>query len=147
MRRAGLALGLLGLSGCAGVVRYTDALVEPRFGRSWFTRLPAAVGGTLGFSLGVPFDILAVPVSAMVYYNQAPATREPVSVFLFPSWVLWKAGLLLGAPFDGLEWLLYRAYRPELELGREEREALERAYDEAGWSQYPVQAVYPAGER
>jgi hypothetical protein len=142
-RGAGLLVGAAVLSSCAGVVRYTDALVEPSHGRTWFTRVPAAVGGTLGFTLGVPLDLLGVPLSAVVYANQPTSTRDPLSVFLFPSWALWKVGLLLGTPFDGLEWLCYRAYRGEPALGSEEREAIERAYDEAGWARYPVQALHP----
>lgn len=142
-RGAAVLAGCAALCGCAGVVRYTDALVEPRYGRTWCTRVPAAVGGTLGFTLGLPLDLLGVPVSAVVYANQPPATREPLSVFLLPSWVLWKVGLLLGAPFDALEWAVYRAYRRDPGLGSVEREAIERAYDEAGWRQYPVTPIHP----
>ena len=82
------------LPACTPVVRYTDALVsDPE--RTWFTKLPATVGGTVGFVVGVPVDVAALVPLWFVYRSQARETRDPLSVFLFPSFVLWKAGVLL----------------------------------------------------
>jgi hypothetical protein len=137
------ALTLCG-GACSHVVQYTNELVDARSGRTWFTRLPATVGGTVGFVVGVPVDIVAIPASWVVYVSQPKETRDVLSVFLFPSFVLWKAGALLGAPFDGLEWAAYRSWQPPQPVTQEERETIERAWDEAGWSTYPVTPVYPA---
>lgn len=141
--RSLLLVPLLWLGACAPVVHYTDQITDARFGRSWFTRLPATVGGTIGFVLGVPVDILAIPVSTVVYRSQARETRDPLSVFLFPSFALWKACALFGAPFDVVEWVAWRSWQPERTANQEEREAIERVWDKAGWSEYPVRPIYP----
>ncbi|MEO6594154.1 MAG: hypothetical protein ABIP94_05325, partial [Planctomycetota bacterium] len=130
-------LGLASSSGCTQVVRYTDELVDARFGRTWVTRLPATVGATTGFAVGLPIDIVSIPVTLIAYRSQQKETRDPLSVFLFPSWVLWKAGALLGAPFDLVEWGLWRSWQPAVPITQEEREAIERAWDAREYSEYP----------
>lgn len=145
MARRLLLLGALlpWCAACSQVVHYTNELVDARYGRTWFTRFPATVGGTVGFVVGVPVDVVAIPVSWAVYITQPKETRDPLSVFLFPSWVLWKAGALLGSPFDAVEWVAWRSWQPPPPITQEERDAIERAWDEAGWSTYPVTPVYP----
>ena len=134
---------LLGLGGCSQVVQYTDELVDARYGRTWFTRLPATIGATAGFAVGVPIDIVVLPLTTVVYVTQAPETRDPLSVFLFPSFVLWKAGALLGAPFDLVEWGLWRSWQPAVPITQDERDAIERAWDSHEYTEYPVTPFYP----
>ncbi len=141
--RACLLLACAALGGCAQAVRYTDELVDERYGRTWFTRAPATVGGAAGFVVGIPVDVVAVPVAWVYYGSLPPETRDPLSVFLFPSFVLWKAGTLLGAPFDLVEWGAWRAWREEPDLSHEDREAVERAWDAREFSEYPVTPIHP----
>ena len=137
-------LAVLGcLSACAPVVRYTNELVDERHGRTWFTRLPSTVGGTVGFALGVPVDLVALPVTVVVYRTQPKETRDPLSIFLFPSFVLWKVGALVGAPFDAVEWSVYRAWRSSPPVTQDEREAIERKWDAREFTEYPVTPIYP----
>ena len=128
---------------CSSVVTYTEELVSDQHGRTYFTRAPSALGGGFGFTLGVPVDLVALPVSFVVYRSQPRATRDPLSVFLFPSFVLWKAGPLVGAPFDVVEWALWRSWQPEVPVTAEEREAIERQWDAREFSEYPVTPIYP----
>jgi hypothetical protein len=137
------ALALFGSAGCAPVVRYTNELVDGQHGRTWFTRLPAAVGGSVGFTVGVPVDIVALPLTWIVYRSQPSETRDPLSVFLFPSFVLWRVGALIGTPFDVVEWALYRVWLSEPELSQEERDEIERQWDAREFSEYPVTPIYP----
>jgi hypothetical protein len=134
---------LAALSSCASVVRYTDELVYPRYGRTWFTRVPAAVGGGVGFAIGIPIDIVVSPASWVMYRSVPKETRDPVSVFLFPSWMLWKVGVLLATPFDVVEWTAWRAWQEPTPLSREEREEIERGWDAQEYPEYPVRPVYP----
>lgn len=142
---AALVAVVAGLASCSSVVRYTEELVDARYGRTWVTRFPSTVGGTVGFVVGVPIDIVALPVSWGFYRMQPKETRDPLSVFLFPSFVLWKAFALVGAPFDLLEWAAYRGWRSPAPITQEERDAIERTWDEEGWSEYPVTPIYPPG--
>lgn len=139
----GLTALLLGGGACSSVVSYTDELVSNQHGRTYFTRAPSALGGGVGFTLGVPMDLVALPVTFVVYQSQPPATRDPLSVFLFPSFVLWKVGNLVGAPFDAVEWALWRSWQPEVPVTAEEREAIERKWDAREFSEYPVTPIYP----
>jgi len=139
--RAPLALLAL-CSGCA-VVRYTDALVDPRTGRTLATRMPAMLGGTVGFIIGVPADVLALPVTYGVYVTQDQDTRDPLSIFLFPSFVLWRLGTLLGAPIDLVEWGVWRAWQGDQALTPEERERRETELDEFPYPVCPVTPIYP----
>jgi hypothetical protein len=144
LRRAWSLLPLAIAASCTQVVRYTDELVDARYGRTWFTRLPATVGGTTGFAVGLPIDVVALPLSWVIYRSQPKETRDPLSSFLFPSFVLWKAGALLGAPFDLVEWGVWRSWQPAVPITQEEREAIERAWDAREYSEYPVTPIHPA---
>jgi len=124
-------------------VQYTDELVDGQHGRTWFTRLPATIGATTGFAAGIPIDIVASPLAWVWYRSQARETRDPISVFLFPSFVLWKAGALVGAPFDLVEWGVWRSWQPAVPITQEEREAIERAWDAREYTEYPVTPLYP----
>lgn len=132
------------LPACTSVVRYSNGLVDPQAGRSLFTRLPASIGATTGFALGIPIDVVALPVSWVVYRSQPRETREVASVFLFPSFVLWKVGALVGTPFDLVEWGAWRSWHPPAPMSDNEREAIERLWDERlYYTEYPVTPIYP----
>ena len=139
------ALTAMVAGGCTAVVRYGDALVDPRGERTWAVRVPATIGGTAGFAVGLPIDVVAA-APAWVYYRSLPReTRDPLSVFLFPSFVLWKAGVLAGAPFDAVEWALWRSWRGSPGMSVEQREAVEREWDARGaFPVYPVTPILPA---
>jgi hypothetical protein len=65
-------------------------------------------------------------------------------VFLFPSFVLWKVGVLFGAPFDLVEWAGYRVWLPARTLTQQEREAIEHEWDVRGnYPEYPVTPIHP----
>jgi hypothetical protein len=134
---------LSALGACSPVVTYTNQLVEPSYGRTWFTRLPATIGATAGFGVGIPVDVVALPLAWLVYAAQPQETRDPLSVFLFPSWVLWKTGALIGAPFDAVEWAAWRSWQPTVPITQEEREAIERQWDALEYSEYPVTPLFP----
>ena len=99
--------------------------------------------GTVGFAAGVPIDVAALPATFLVYRTQPKETRDPLSVFLFPSFVLWKTGILVGAPFDLVEWLLWRSWQAPPPITPEQREAIERQWDAKEFSVYPVTPIYP----
>lgn len=143
LRRVCALAALAALAGCSPIVAYTNALVDARFGRTWFTRLPATIGATAGFAVGIPFDIVALPLTYAVYRTQASETRDELSIFLFPSFVLWKAGALLGAPFDLVELAAWRSWQPDQPRTQEEWEAIERAWDAREYTEYPVTPIYP----
>lgn len=143
MRALAVGLGLAAFAACTPVVRYTNELVDPS--RTWFTRLPSTVGGTTGFALGLPVDVVALPATFALYRSQPKETRDPLSVFLFPSFVLWKVGTLVGAPFDVVEWLAWRSWRGQPAISAEEREAIERKWDAQEFDRYPVTPIYPRG--
>lgn len=143
--RCALLAAALAAASCTSVVRYTDALVDAGQGRSLFTRLPATVGGTVGFTVGIPVDV-ATFVPLWIYYRSLPReTRDPLSVFLFPSFVLWKVGVLVGAPFDAVEWAVWRSWHDAPDMTPQEREAIEREWDARG--AYPVYPVTPIRPR
>ncbi|MCA8963414.1 MAG: hypothetical protein H6838_00545 [Planctomycetes bacterium] len=142
-RRSWPLVAALLLGSCTQTVVYANELVDPRYGRTWFTRFPATVGGTTGFIVGLPIDIVAIPVTGAYYQAQPKETRDLMSVFLFPSFVLWKAGTLFGAPFDLVEWVAWRSWQDERELTQEERDVIERTWDAKEYSEYPVTPVYP----
>jgi hypothetical protein len=132
------------LPACTPLVRYTDKLVDARYERTWFTRFPATVGGTVGFVVGVPVDVAAFIPAWLIYRSQPKETRDPISVFLFPSFVLWKVGVLAGAPFDLVEWVAWRAWQPPRPETQQEREAIEVEWDSRGsYPEYPVTPVHP----
>ncbi len=147
MSRRGAALLAIAaaLGGCTPIVRYTDELVSAKSGRTPVTRAPATFGGFIGFVVGIPIDVVAVPITWGVYASQDDATRDPLSIFLFPSFVLWRVGTLIAAPIDILEWGLWRWWQPDQSLTPEERERIERELDEQQqqWTDYPVEWLYP----
>lgn len=145
-RSCGLAAALAGSAawtGCTPVVRYTNALVSDP-DRTWFTKVPATISGTIGFVIGVPVDAVAFIPLWFVYRSQPKETRDPLSVFLFPSFVLWKAGVLLAAPLDGIEFVVWRSWQPERALTQEERATIEHEWDvREAFPEYPVTPIYP----
>jgi len=142
-RRILSVLTLLLLASCSQAVRYTDELVDSRTGRTIFVRTPATFGGVVGFIAGIPVDIAALPITYPVYKTRDEGTVDPLSVFLFPSFVLWRAGVLVGAPFDVLEYLAYRMWLPEDTLNAEERNRLELELDAEAFPFHRVEWVYP----
>ncbi len=143
LRRVVGVAALLGAASCSPVVTYTNELVDARFGRTWFTRLPATVGATTGFAVGIPLDVVALPLSYLVYNAQSRETRDALSIFLFPSFVLWKAGALLGTPFDVVELAAWRSWQPDRPRTQEEWDAIERSWDAREYTEYPVDPLYP----
>lgn len=113
---AALLAALLVLPSCV-LVEYSDNLVDETTGRSGFVTKPAALGGIVGFVAGIPIDLAVLPVSYLVYRSQKDEEEEgldPLSTLLFPSFVLWRAGILVvGTPLDVLEFVFYRAWRAE----------------------------------
>jgi hypothetical protein len=99
-------------SGCELIV-YSDHLVNENR-HSGFVTKPASAMGIVGFVLGIPFDLLALPITYTVYSSQKaryPDTADPLSTLLFPSFVLWRTGVILvGAPLDLIEYVTYRAW-------------------------------------
>jgi len=105
---------LLVLGSCGALVEYSDQLIDERSGRSPVVTKTASLGGIVGFVVGVPLDILGLPITYVVYTSQKDEEEEgvdPLSTILFPSFVLWRTGVLaLGTPFDILEFTFYRAW-------------------------------------
>jgi hypothetical protein len=114
-RCAALAALLVLLPGCL-LVRYSDDLVDETTGRSNFVTQPASFGGVVGFVCGLPLDLVFLPATYIVYQSQKQDGEEgldPGSTLLFPSFVLWRTGvILIGAPFDLVEYTFYRAWQP-----------------------------------
>lgn len=148
-RAAALFLAAAMSCSCASVVRYSDDLVSAKSGRTLFTRAPATLCGVMGFLVGVPLDVVALPATYMVYRGQDKATRDPLSVFLFPSFVLWRGGTLLATPIDIVEWGVWRWWQPVDSLTPEEQERIEVELDELHqqWTDYPVEWIYPRAAR
>ncbi|HEB52770.1 MAG TPA: hypothetical protein ENI87_05905 [bacterium] len=141
MRLVVAALLLVVAGGCSALHRYSNELVTSP--RTLFTRAPAAVGGSIGFAVGLPLSVVALPVTTVVYRSQPPETREKLSTFLFPSWVLWKVGSLVGAPFDAVEWVMWRSWQRPPAISAEERERIESRWDGLEFTEYPVTPIYP----
>ncbi|HMQ20915.1 MAG TPA: hypothetical protein PKE00_00390 [Planctomycetota bacterium] len=100
------------------LVEYSDRLVDERT-RGNFGTQPASIGGLLGFIIGIPIDVVGLPISYPIYRlskSDGEETLDPLSTLLFPSFVLWRTGVLvIGAPLDLLEFTFYRAWqRPSL---------------------------------
>ena len=120
-------------------VEQRHARIEPTTGG----QLKVEAVGTLGFTVGVPIDIVALPVTIVVDRSQPPETRDPFSTYLFPSWALWSVGKLLGAPFDAVEWAVWRSWQPTPQVTAQQRESIERQWDAREFSEYPVTPIYP----
>ena len=150
MRSHWVVLGLatlLACVSCAAVVQYTDELRDERTGRSLVVRSPATLGGIAGFVVGAPVSVVALPITWGVHRYQlanTPLRADPTSTLLFPSFLLWRIGTLaLGAPFDALEWVAWRAWQDAPTLNAVEREAIELRHDEEVLQSYPVEPIYP----
>lgn len=148
--RPGLAQGLvllsLAFSSCGQMVAYAQDLSDSRTGRTPFVTVPSNFGGLTGFVLAFPVDLLALPVTYPLYkYQDAkhPDDSDPLSTLLFPSFFLWQSGKFLGAPFDLIEFGVYRAWRSPLALTAGEREEIELDFDLDYMPPYPVERVYP----
>ncbi len=135
-------LVLLAGAGCTQLVTYTDELTDPAKGRTPFTQVPATFGGVVGFAVGIPLDVMALPATWVVYRTQDKETRDPLSIFLFPSFVLWRAGVLLAAPIDAVEYVVWRSWHPRAALSGEELERRERLLDEQEMKGMPVTPLY-----
>ena len=137
---------LLSCGGCAELVSYAERLGDPSTGRTLFVRTPAAVGGFVGFGLGLPLCALGFPVTYLIYENQRsrnPEQADALSTLLWPSFVLWRTGNLIAAPFDLIEWAVYRAWEGPPALSRSEREAIEAEIDADTLPSCPVTPIYP----
>ena len=120
----------------------------------WFCQLAALSPSTPMAASSIPFDWengvpVALPATYAVYSSQSSATRDPLSIFLFPSFVLWRVGTLIAAPIDAVEWGVWRWWQPDETLTPEDRERIERELDELQmqWTDYPVEWVYPRAPR
>jgi hypothetical protein len=149
--RAAALLLCAALAGCSAVVRYTDELTDPNYGRTWLVRGPATFCGVVGFAVGVPIDLVAFPITYVVYTSQPAESRPDAgSTLLFPSFVLWKAGVLLAAPLDLIEFAVWRSWQPADAVKPEELERREKDRDEDVLRGMPVVPIYgdpPASRR
>lgn len=137
---------LLTTGSCAGLVQYTDELRDERTGRSVVVRSTAAAGGAIGLVAGIPVSVAVAPATYLVYLTEkarSPLRADPLSIMLFPSFVLWRAGSLIAAPFDAIEWALFRAGADDVTRTAEEQERIELEHDERVLQSYPVESIYP----
>ena len=72
-----------------------------------------------------------------------PITADALSTMLFPSFVLWRTGALIGAPFDVLEYVAWRAWQPPTTPTDDEQAEIEYEIDQNTLRSYPVERVYP----
>lgn len=144
MRVAALCAALL-LASCSQFIQYTDEIREGAGGRTSLVTVPTLLGGSAGFIVGIPADIVALPVTYPIwsYQRRQNARADRTSTLLFPSFAFWRIGMLLGAPFDALEFAAYRAWRAERTMTRQEREAIESEHDREAYPTYPVKPLYP----
>lgn len=146
MNRGALLLAALLLPSCSEFVQYTGALSDSRTGRTLFVTVPATLGGFTGFVVGLPLDVVALPISYPVYKvqeSQAPEAADPLSTMMFPSFLLWRVGALIAVPFDAVEYAVYRAWRPADTMTADERQAFEYEKDQELLERYPVEPIYP----
>jgi hypothetical protein len=137
------------LGSCSQFVQYTDEIVDSDTGRTPFTTVPANIGGFAGFTLGLPVDLVALPVTYAVYRvqrEQNPLKVDAISTMLFPSFVMWRTGTLLGVPMDMVEYIAYRVWQPPHTPSRDEQAEIEYEFDEQILPSYPVTPLYPAEE-
>lgn len=153
MRRVALSLLLVvswSATACdqlAPVVRYTDELTNENTGRTPFVRYPAQGFGFVGFIGGIPFDLIALPATYTFYEMNKSLppgqATDSVTIFLFPSFVLWRSAILLAAPLDALEFAVYRAFLPPKTMNPFEQEDLENRLDRETLPRHPVEPLYP----
>lgn len=131
----------------APVVRYTDELTNEYTGRTALVRVPAEAFGMVGFVSGIPLDLVALPASYVFYEmnkNLPPGqATDAVTIFLFPSFVLWRGAILLAAPLDAIEFLCYRVFLPAKTMNPFEQEDLENRIDRETLPRHPVEPLYP----
>jgi hypothetical protein len=141
-----LGLLLLGLTSCATFVQYTDEIVDQRTGRSLLVTAPATAGGFCGFLVGLPADVVALPITFVVYSiqkNNDSINADPISTMLFPSFVLWRTGTLVAVPFDMIEYVFSRLGRPKRTLTEDEQNEIEYEIDLETLPDYPVEPIFP----
>jgi len=135
----------------APVVRYTDELTSENTGRTALVRVPAEAFGFVGFIGGIPLDLVALPATYVFYEmnkNLPPGqATDAVTIFLFPSFVLWRGAILMAAPLDALEFVAYRVFLPAKTLNPFEQEDLENRLDRETLPRHPVEPLYPLPER
>ncbi len=134
------------LPACSQLVRYTDEIVDERTGRSPVVTVPATAGGFVGFVVGLPVDLIALPVTFPIYYIQREQDRvkaDPLSTMLFPSFALWRMGTLIAVPFDATEYIVVRAWQPPRTPNAQEQQAIEDGFDRDTLRRYTVEPVYP----
>jgi hypothetical protein len=147
--RPTLAAAALALAGCAQFLEYTGELTDDRTGRTLFVTVPATIGGFAGFVVGIPVDVVALPITATVYAMeraQDPVNANFLRTAIVPSFVLMRLGTLLAVPFDAVEWAAYRAWLPPSTLNEQEQAEYELQLDEETLPQYPVTPIYPRRE-
>ena len=89
---------------------------------------------------------MVLPVTYAIHRSEQaenPGQADALSTLLWPSFVLWRAGNLLAAPFDAVEWAVYRGWTGPPALTRSEREELEAEVDRQCLPSYPVTPIYP----
>ncbi len=147
-RKRNLLLALCLFSpACGPLVQYTDELRNRHGHRSVFVTGPAQTGAVLGFLVGIPLDVGFLPVTYVIYQVQKsrqPETADWLTTMMFPSLATLGFGTLLGAPFDLIEYSVYRAWRPPESLTEEEQRELEYQIDEETLPRYPVETLYPS---
>ena len=144
-----LLVACAALQSCGQLVRYTDEIVDKRTGRKWWVTVPATAGGFCGFVVGIPVDVVALPVTWSVYHIQRGQDKikaDPLSTMLFPSFALWRAGTMVGAPMDAVDYMTDRAWSPPPTPSDEEMRQLEDEFDRETLPEYPVEAIYPRAE-
>lgn len=136
---------MMALPACSAFVQYADSLRQSKR-RTPVVRYTAQLGAAIGAVVGLPISVVGLPVSYPVYLvqeSQSPETTDPSSTMLFPLVVLAQAGSMLGAPFDLIEYSVYRAWQPEEVLSGSEQEELEQRIDDNTLPRYPVTPIYP----
>jgi len=135
------------IGSCTPILQYADELADEQTGRSLLVTLPASVGGFAGFVCGLPVDLVALPVTYFLYSRQKekdPQKADALSTLMLPSFVLWRTGTLVAAPFDALEFAVYRAWIPAETKTEDDAAQLEQEKDDATLPSYPVKEIlYP----
>jgi hypothetical protein len=142
-----LMIGGAALGGCASAIRYADELSNGDGGRTAFVTAPATVGSFAGLVVGVVANIPLLVVTGPVYLYRDTGDGPPpdvLSTLFFPTFVIWQGGKLLAAPFDAVEYGLYRVWLPDHGLSPAELEEVERLHDAAELPAYLVRSIFPS---